>query len=174
MQTSISIKYPQGVDISEMEKYEKVANTIDLYQARKESLIQVLHVAQQVFGCLSPEVQVFIAENMDIPLAKVTGVVSFYSFFSTQPRGRHTIRICLGTACYVRGGKKLIQALEDKLGIKLGNTTEDGMFTLEVARCIGSCGLAPAIMIDDQVYKQVSINKVGSILDAYYQQEVNA
>jgi hypothetical protein len=95
------------------------------------------------------------------------GVVTFYSFFSTNPRGEHTIRVCLGTACYVRGGKKIIECLQDTLGIGLGETTKDGKFTLEVARCIGACGLAPAIMIDDVVYKQVNPNKLDGILSKY-------
>ena len=154
------------------EEFEKVSNVIDYYNAQPDSLIQVLHVAQEVFGCLSMEVQEFIANKMNMPLSKVTGVVSFYSFFATEPRGKHTIRVCLGTACYVRGGKKLIGALEERLGIKLGETTPDKLFTFEVARCIGSCGLAPAIMIDDQVYKQVNVNRLNGIL-AHYSEEAN-
>lgn len=162
----------QGETIAEQEQFEKVSNVIDYYNAQPDSLIQVLHVAQEVFGCLPMNVQEFIAERMNMPLSRVTGVVSFYSFFSTEPRGKHTIRVCLGTACYVRGGKKLIGALEERLGIKLGETTPDRLFTFEVARCIGSCGLAPAMMIDDQVYKQVNVNRLNGIL-AHYAEEAN-
>jgi NADH:ubiquinone oxidoreductase subunit E len=147
--------------------YEKVANVIDLYGARTDSLIQVLHAAQSINGYLPLELQEFISRKMDIPLSQVSGVITFYSFFSPYPRGEHTIRVCLGTACYVRGGKRIIEHLADKLGIGIGETTEDGKFTLEVARCIGACGLAPAMMIDGQVYKQVNVNKLDSILAKY-------
>ena len=146
------------------EQYEKVSNAIDLYKGKEGSLIQVLHIAQEICGFLPLPLLEFISKNMDIPLSEVTGVVSFYSFFSTAPRGKHTIRVCLGTACYVRGGKRVIENLQQKLGVNVGQTTEDGRFTLEVARCIGSCGLAPAMMIDDKVYKQVNVNKLDSIL----------
>jgi NADH:ubiquinone oxidoreductase subunit E len=109
----------------------------------------------------------FIANALDKPLSEVSGVVSFYSFFSDKPRGQHTIRVCLGTACYVRGGKKIVEYLKTKLAVDIGGTTDDGKFTFEIARCIGACGLAPAIMIDNKVYKQVSENKIDSILSKY-------
>lgn len=146
---------------------EKIRNVIDLYKDREGSLIQVLHLAQQIYGSLPLEVQTFVAEGLGVPLSKVSGVVSFYSFFSTVPRGEHTIRVCMGTACYVRGGKKIVEYLQDRLGVELGGTTADGKFTFEIARCIGSCGLAPAMMIDDTVYKQVSVNKLERILADY-------
>ncbi len=111
---------------------------------------------------------------MDIPLAKVSGVVSFYSFFTPTLRGRHTIRICLGTACYVRGGKKIVEKLTKMLDVKVGETTKDQQFTLEVARCIGACGLAPAISIDDVVYKQVVPDKLERILERYQNQNEEA
>jgi NADH:ubiquinone oxidoreductase subunit E len=149
------------------EKYAEIANVIDLYKDKEGSLIQVLHLAQEINGYLPLELQVFIADKMGIPLSEVSGVVTFYSFFSTKPRGKHTIRVCMGTACYVRGGKKIVEALRDRLGIEVGDTTEDGRYTFEVARCIGACGLAPAMMIDDVVYKQVGVNKLNTILAKY-------
>ena len=149
------------------QKFEKIANAVDLFKGRQGSLIQVLHAAQEIYGYLPLEVQQFIAKGMNIPLSEVSGVVSFYSFFSSTPRGVHTIRVCLGTACYVRGGKKLVEYILDHLNVEAGGTTEDGQFTFEIARCIGSCGLAPAMMIDDKVYKQVSTAKLGSILAKY-------
>jgi NADH:ubiquinone oxidoreductase subunit E len=149
------------------QKYAEIANIIDLYKDREGSLIQVLHLAQEINGYLPLDLQVFIADRMGIPLSEVSGVVTFYSFFSTKPRGKHTIRVCLGTACYVRGGKKIVEGLRDRLGIEVGETTDDGKFTFEVARCIGSCGLAPAMMIDDVVYKQVNVDKLNSILARY-------
>jgi NADH:ubiquinone oxidoreductase subunit E len=147
--------------------FEQIANVIDLYKGKEGSLIQVLHLSQKIFGYLPLEVQQFIANEMDIPLATVSGVVSFYSFFSTEPRGEHTIRVCMGTACYVRGGKKIVEHLQNHLGVDLGKTTPDGKFTFEIARCIGSCALAPAMTIDDTVYKQVNLNKIGRILEKY-------
>lgn len=146
---------------------EQIANVIDLYKDKEGSLIQVLHLAQGIYGYLPPEVQTFIANGMGVPLSEVSGVVSFYSFFSTAPRGRHTVRVCLGTACYVRGGKRVVEQLQERLGVDLGGTTEDGDFTLEVARCIGACGLAPAMMVDETVYKQVNINRLEGILSEY-------
>lgn len=138
------------------------------------SLIQILHLAQELYGHLPLPVQEVVAEAMDIPLADVSGVVSFYSFFTPNPRGRHTIRVCLGTACYVRGGKKIVEALGERLGVKVGDTTADGLFTLEVARCIGACGLAPAMAVDDVVYKQVAPDKLEYILERYRNEEVPA
>lgn len=151
----------------EKESYDEIANIIDLYKDKEGSLIQILHLSQEIYGYLPLELQRFIATSMNIPLSEVSGVVSFYSFFSTTPRGEHTIRVCLGTACYVRGGKRLIERLKELLDIEVGETTVDRKFTFEVARCIGACGLAPAIMIDDTVYKQVNPNKLESILSKY-------
>ena len=127
----------------------------------------MLHIAQAIFGCLPLELQRYIAQGMGKPLSEVSGVVTFYSFFATRPRGKHVIRVCLGTACYVRGGKKIITRLEEILGVGVGETTKDGLFTFEVARCIGACGLAPVIMIDDMVYKQVKPEKLENILAQY-------
>lgn len=151
----------------EKKKYDEIANIIDLYKGKEGSLIQILHLAQEIYGHLPLELQKFIASALDKPLSEVSGVVTFYSFFSTKPKGRHTIRVCLGTACYVRGGKKLIERLQDLLNIQVGETTQDGKFTLEIARCIGACGLAPAMMIDEVVYKQVNVNKLEAIITKY-------
>ena len=144
------------------------------YRGREGSLIQVLHMAQGIYGYLPLEVQRVIADGLELPLAEVSGVVSFYSFFSTQRRGRHTIRVCLGTACYVRGGKRIVERLHDILGVNVGDTTPDGKFTFEVARCIGACGLAPAMSIDDMVYKRVNPDNLEHILSRYTQEEVEA
>ena len=144
------------------------------YRGREGSLIQVLHMAQGIYGYLPLEVQQVVADSLDIPLAEVSGVVSFYSFFSTQRRGEHTIRVCLGTACYVRGGKRIVERLQQLLGVRVGDTTPDGKFTFEVARCIGACGLAPAMSIDDTVYKRVNPDNLEHILARYTQEEVDA
>jgi len=155
-----------GAD-EEQEKLKLIADFIDSYKERPGSLIQVLHVAQQIYGFLPLHLQKFIADRMGMPLSEVSGVVTFYSFFSTQPRGKHTIRVCMGTACYVRGGKKIVEKLQNVLGVGVGGTTEDRRFTFEVARCIGACGLAPAMMIDDEVYKQVNAERLEAILSNY-------
>ena len=149
------------------DEFSEVDAILELYKGKEGSLIQVLHAAQNIYGYLPLELQRRVADGLGIPVSEVTGVVSFYSFFSPIPRGEHTIRVCLGTACYVRGGKKIVESLEKTLGVDLGGTTEDGKFTFEIARCIGACGLAPAIMIDDTVYKQVNVNKLESILSKY-------
>ena len=156
-----------GCTTEDEQKYGEIANVIDLYKGKEGSLIQILHLAQEIYGYLPLELQKFIASKVEMPLSEVSGVVTFYSFFSTRPRGKHTIRVCLGTACYVRGGKKIVERLQDILNVEMGETTEDGRFTFDIARCIGACGLAPAMMIDDKVYKQVDINKLEAIISKY-------
>jgi NADH:ubiquinone oxidoreductase subunit E len=150
--------------MTEEEKYQLLDHIITDYERKESNLIQVLHMAQAVFGYLPPEVQRFIAEKMDIPNSRVNSVLSFYSFFSTQPKGKYTISVCLGTACYVRGGKEVLQKLKEVLSVEVGETTSDKMFSLQVMRCIGACGLAPALSINNKVYKQVNPNKVQTIL----------
>ena len=147
--------------------YEQIAQVIERYKGTDGALIMVLHEAQEIYGYLPMELQMFIADRMDLPVSEVSGVVGFYSFFTPKKRGKHTIRVCLGTACYVRGGKKLVDAIKDELQVETNDTTEDGQFTFEIARCIGACGLAPAIMIDEDVYKQVTPAKLPGILAMY-------
>ena len=149
---------------SDQEKYARIEEIIEEYKDKEGNLIQILHFAQGIYGYLPLELQQFIAQKLDIPLSKVYGVTSFYSFFSIQPKGDNTIRVCLGTACYVRGGKKIIDRLKELLSVEVGSTTADGKFTLEVARCIGACGLAPAMTINDTVYKQVNPDKLQAII----------
>ncbi len=139
------------------------------YKGKEGSLIQVLHMAQGVCGYLPLNVQQIVAEELELPLSTVSGVVSFYSFFATKPRGKHTIRVCMGTACYVRGGVSIVEELEKRLGIQAGGTTDDGVFTFEIARCIGSCGLAPAMLIDETVYPEVKAADLPGILEPWYQ-----
>jgi NADH:ubiquinone oxidoreductase subunit E len=153
---------------SESEKLGRVVELIAEYKGREGSLIQLLHLAQGIYGYLPMEVLRRVAEGLDMPLSQVTGVATFYSFFTMQPRGENTIRVCLGTACYVRGGKQIIARLQELLGIGVGATTADGKFTLEVMRCIGACGLAPAITINGKVFKQVNPEKLQAIIEQYY------
>ena len=152
---------------SEEALQERIRQLAQEYRGREGSLIQVLHMAQTIYGYLPLEVQKIVADELEVPLSQVSGVVTFYSFFSTQPRGKHTIRVCLGTACYVRGGKKIVERLQELLGVSVGDTTADGLFTLEVARCIGACGLAPAMSIDDTVFKRVNPDNLEHILAQY-------
>ncbi len=164
---SIALEQCKCKEMSEAEKYLLLKEVIAEYQKQESNLIQILHMAQAIFGFLPVEVQRYIAEQMDMPVSKVSGVVSFYSFFSTQPKGEYVIHVCLGTACYVRGGKKILERLKEVLGIEAGETTKDLKFSLEVMRCIGACGLAPAISINDKVYKQVNSDKLEKILGDY-------
>ncbi|MEW6355915.1 MAG: NAD(P)H-dependent oxidoreductase subunit E [Planctomycetota bacterium] len=156
-----------GHEVSEEELLRRLDEVLEEYRDRPGALIPVLQMAQGIFGYL-PEVALKrISLAMNKPYSEVAGVVSFYSFFSTHPRGRHLVRVCLGTACYVRGGKRVLEAIKQKLKIDVGETTDDRNFTLEVARCFGACGLAPTITIDGQVYKRVRPVRVGDILSAY-------
>ena len=154
-------------ELSEKEKYNQVKDFISKNKEKQGYLIPVLYEAQSLFGYLPEEVQKFVAEEMQISISEVFGVVTFYSYFRTQPVGRHTITICMGTACYVRGAKKILEALQDKLGIKMGETTEDMRFTLGEQRCFGSCGMAPVIMIDGEVHGRLTPNKLDPILEKY-------
>lgn len=140
------------------------------YSGREDALIQVLHAAQGMYGYLPLDLQKFVADKLNVPLSQVSGVVSFYSFFTPNKRGEHTIRMCLGTACYVRGGKKLVDHIIKTMDVEFGETTADGKFTFEIARCIGACGLAPAIMIDDDVYKMMTPEKLDKLLLKYKDQ----
>ncbi len=150
--------------MTETEKFSMLEQVMDDYDRKESNLIQILHMGQAIFGYLSPEVQSFIANKMDIPNSKVNSVLTFYSFFSTKPKGKYTVSICLGTACYVRGGKEVVNNLKEILSIDVGETTDDKIFSLQVMRCIGACGLAPAMTINDKVYKQVNPNKLHRIL----------
>ncbi|NLG35083.1 MAG: NAD(P)H-dependent oxidoreductase subunit E [Lentisphaerae bacterium] len=134
-------------------------------------LIPALQMAQGLFGYLPEDVMRRIARAFDKPYSEVAGVVSFYSFFSTVPRGKYVVRVCLGTACYVRGGNEVLRALKDKLGIDVGGTTEDRLFSLEVGRCFGACGMAPVLMVNDDLHQRVKPAKVGDLLQTYRQAE---
>ncbi|MDQ7095377.1 NAD(P)H-dependent oxidoreductase subunit E [Desulfosporosinus sp. PR] len=131
---------------------QKLDNFIDSLPNKKENLIAILHQAQEIYGYLPDNVQWHIAQKLDIPSAKVYGVVSFYSYFTMKPRGEHVVNVCMGTACFVRGADKLKTELENQLKIKAGETTPDNLFTLETLRCVGACGLAPVMIVDGEVH----------------------
>ncbi|HHT48069.1 MAG TPA: NAD(P)H-dependent oxidoreductase subunit E [Firmicutes bacterium] len=149
------------------EKYQKLDEVINQYKGKPGGLIPVLHQAQLIFGYLPKEVQIKVAEGLDIPLSEVYGVVTFYTFFSQKPRGKHTIGVCLGTACYVKGAAEIVEALENSLGIKVGDTTDNGEFSLMVTRCIGACGLAPVLTVGEDVYGRLSPDKIPEIIKHY-------
>jgi len=154
-------------ELTDQEKFDELRAFIKENKDKKGYLIPNLYKAQSLFGYLPPEVQKVVAEEMDISISEVVGVVTFYSYFKTQPVGRHTITICMGTACYVRGAKKILEALQDKLGINMGDTTEDLRFTLGEQRCFGSCGMAPVIMIDGDVHGRLTPSKLDAIIEQY-------
>lgn len=154
-------------EMSEIEKFALLDEVINDYDKKESNLIQILHITQAIFGFLPATVQSFIAEKMDLPISKIGGVVTFYTYFTTEPKGKYIISVCLGTACYVRGGKNIMVKLKELLGIDVGETTEDMKFTLQVVRCMGACSLAPAIRINEKVYKSVNPNKLQQILKQY-------
>ena len=147
--------------------YAQLSEIIEQHQHTKGPLIQVLHQAQELFGYISRETEAYISDKMNLPLSRVHGVVTFYNFFRMEPQGQNTIKICLVTACHVKGASRIIDVLEDELDVRMGATTEDGRFTLTAVRCIGACGLAPAMMIDDDVYGNLDRDKVRAALQRY-------
>jgi NADH:ubiquinone oxidoreductase subunit E len=149
------------------EQVAKLNEIINKHKGQPGGLIPVLEEAQVALEYLPISVQKKIARELNLPLSRVYGVVTFYSFFTMTPRGKHTVRVCLGTACYVRGGKAIADTLEKEFGIKEGETTPDRMFTLETIRCLGACGLGPVVVIDDEVHGRVKPSQVKEILSHY-------
>lgn len=149
------------------EKYDELEAFIDSLETTKGALVQILHKAQGIFGYLSKDVQLFVARKLGIPGAEVFGVVSFYSYFTTKPVGKHTISVCMGTACFVRGAEKLLELIKEKLDIESNQTTKDGLFTLKDVRCVGACGLAPIVLVDGKVYGRVKEEDIDGILNVY-------
>lgn len=163
---AISVTKPIGKDLPK-EKFDELEAFIDNMETTKGALIEILHKAQDLFGYLPRDVQLYVARKLGIPGAEVYGVVSFYSYFTTKPRGKHTISICMGTACFVRGADKIAERLKEKLGIGSNEITKDGLFTLKDVRCIGACGLAPVVMVDDKVYGRVKEEDIDEIIKVY-------
>ena len=152
---------------SEKELFAQLDVVINEYHTKPGGLIPALQTAQSIFGYLPETVIRRVADGFGKTVSEVAGVVTFYSFFTLHPRGKYLVRVCLGTACYVRGGKRVLDAIKHKLKIDVGETTPDRNFTLEVARCFGACGLAPAIMIDDDVHHRVKASKIELVLSKY-------
>jgi NADH:ubiquinone oxidoreductase subunit E len=152
------------------EKYQKLDEILQEYKGVQGGLIPVLHQAQLLFGYLPHDVLVRIAEELDLPLSEIYGVSSFYSFFSLKPRGKYTVSVCMGTACYVKGAPALLEKIKETLQVEDGETTKDGLFTLDTTRCVGACGLAPVLTIGDDVYGRVTPDKVPEIFERYRQE----
>jgi NADH:ubiquinone oxidoreductase subunit E len=147
--------------------WEKIDEVIDRYQRRHGSLIPVLKEVQDICGYLPKKVQHRIAQGLQLPPSQVYGVVSFYAFFTTVPRGKHIIRVCLGTACYVKGSKLIIDHLQRKLHVDVGGITNDRKFSLEAVRCLGACGLAPVIVVGHDTYGMVNPGRAIEIVETY-------
>lgn len=146
---------------------EQLISFIEEQKKKKGPLMPVMQKAQDIYGALPIDVQELIAEELDIPMSDVYGVATFYSQFALEPKGEHVISVCMGTACYVKNVEKILDRLAEELDIEPGQTTPDGKFTLEPTRCLGCCGLAPVIMIDDQVYGRLTPADVPGILAQY-------
>jgi len=150
-----------------LEQKEKIEKIIVKHKEEKGNLIPTLHEVQKIFGYLPKEAQKLVAFGLDVPVAEVYGVVTFYSLFNTEPAGEYIIELCMGTACFVRGSNKIFDKLKELLNVQSGETTEDKLFTLKDVRCVGACGLAPIVMVDDKVYGRVKLEDLEGILDEY-------
>ena len=154
-------------EATEEEMLAQLDDVLEQYRTVPGALIPVLQIAQAIFGYLPEKALRKISVALSKPYSEVAGVVGFYSFFTTVPRGRHIVRVCLGTACYVRGGKEVLSSLRSTLGVEVGETSPDREFSLDVGRCFGACGLAPVIMIDDDVHERVRPARLAKILEQY-------
>ncbi len=144
--------------------YQEVKDFIDSLDTKAGHLVTVLHKAQSTFGYLPVEVQQFVADQMGVPLAQVYGVVSFYTFFTMVPKGKFPISVCMGTACFVKGASKVLEAMKEQLQIDVGEVTADGKYSIDTLRCVGGCALAPIVMIGDRVFGNVTPGQVKKIL----------
>jgi NADH:ubiquinone oxidoreductase subunit E len=153
------------VDIKE--NFDKLQQVIDEYKGKSGSLIPIMQKAQDIFGYLPMKVQQYIADELNIPLQNIYGISTFYGQFTLEPKGEHSIGLCMGTACYVRGAQLVLDKVQEQLGISMGQTTKDRKFTLVATRCLGCCGLAPVMMIDEDVYGRLTPDRIPEILKKY-------
>ena len=151
----------------EKEKFEALQQVIDELRNEPGALMPIMQRAQDIFGYLPEEVQNYIAKELDIPVSDIYGVATFYAQFNLEPKGKYIISVCMGTACYVKGSGDIFEKLSEKLGIKEGETTPDGKFSLVGCRCIGACGLAPVLTVNDDVYGRLTVDDVDEILAKY-------
>lgn len=148
-------------------KYQELDSIIDKYKSQEGMVIRILQQAQGLFGYLSMEVQSHISDKLDIPISTINGIVSFYSLFSQKAQGKYIIEVCMGTACYVKGAQEVLHAIKEEIKIDEGETSLDGLFTLKATRCIGACGLAPVMTINDEVYGRLTPDDIPGILRKY-------
>ena len=149
------------------EQYRQLTAVIEKHKNTRGALIPILHEAQEIFGYLPLEIQKIISEELNIPLAEVFGVVSFYSQFSIRPKGKYRINVCMGTACYVKGSHDILDKFKERLSIDIGECTEDGRYSLDACRCIGACGLAPVVTVNDEVFGKINADDVDGIIDRF-------
>lgn len=149
------------------EQEAQLKQVIESHKGQKGAVIPVLHEAQAIYGYLPIEVQEMISEGLDVPLAEIYGIVTFYAQFSLNPKGRYQIGVCLGTACYVKGSGDILDKVKELLNIEVGECSTDGKFSLDATRCIGACGLAPVMTINDDVYGRLTVDEVEDILKKY-------
>lgn len=148
-------------------KFAELEEFISIQKDKESSLIAVLHKAQELYGYLSEETQSYIAKSLGVSEAKVYGVVSFYSYFTTEPKGKYVISVCTGTACFVRGAGEILEEFKKELSVNEGETTVDGLYTLDTLRCVGACGIAPVVSINDKVYGQFTKAQVKDVLNEF-------
>ena len=153
--------------VTTAEQEAKLRAVIEQYKDVPGGTMPVLQEAQNIYGYLPEEVQVMVAEGLNVPLEEVYGIATFYSFFTFNPKGKYAVKVCLGTACYVKGSQKILDRIEMKLGCKDGTISEDGKFSVESLRCVGACGLAPVMMVNDDVYGRMTPDMVDEVLDKY-------
>lgn len=154
------------------EAVDMIKEICSRYKNEPSPLMLVLSDVQKEYGYIPLEVQEIISQELDVPVSDIYGVVTFYSFFSLTPKGRYVIGVCIGTACYVKGGQNVLDKFGELLKIKSGQTTEDGLFTLDGLRCIGACGIAPAISINGKVYPKVKLSDIPKIIEEYRKKEM--
>lgn len=157
----------QGVKDKKKEELKEYMRQCREKEYPESQLIDILHKAQELYGYISREVMDEVSCEMNIPTAHIWGVATFYHYFNLEPQGKYVISVCMGTACYVKGAGEVLSAIKDELGVEEGKTTEDGLFTLNAARCLGACGLAPVIMVNEKIHGDLTAGKVRDLLEQY-------
>jgi len=151
----------------DQEKIKQLEEVIAKHKGQEGALIPVLHEAQEIFGYLPEQVQKIVADGLGVSLAEVYGVATFYARFSLEPKGKYNIQVCMGTACYVKGADKVLEKLQEVLGIEPGKCTDDGLFSIEATRCVGACGLAPVMVVNEEVYGKATPAMVEEVIAKY-------
>jgi len=149
------------------EKMGRLDNVIAAHKDTKGSLMPILNESQKIFGCIPFDVQQRISEELGIPMAEIYGVITFYSHFSLEPKGKNIANVCMGTACYVKNAERILEEMSKETGAEVGKVSADGKFTLEATRCIGACGLAPVITVNKDVYAHLTVDQVAAIVAKY-------